>query len=169
MKLYCFKQFRKIIAMIWEEDERKDKDPWWKFRVAVENFNLIRKKNILTSNKYVLDESMSSYRPCTTKLGGSPNISYMLRKPEPLGTEFKTSVCPILNVMTYMEICEGKEFMKTRLFQKELGGTTVCAVCMAQGTCQTSIDGFVEVVKGDSWFGSVKSVIEIRAKSLEEK
>jgi hypothetical protein len=71
--------------------------------------------------------------------------------------------------MTYMEICEGKEFMKTKPFQKELGGTTACAVHMAQGTCQTSIDGFVEVVKCASWFRSVKSVVEIREKCVEEK
>jgi hypothetical protein len=41
-------------------------------------------------------------KPCTIKLGGLPNISYILRKPEPLGIEFKTSVCPVLNVMVYM-------------------------------------------------------------------
>jgi phenylpyruvate tautomerase PptA (4-oxalocrotonate tautomerase family) len=53
--------------------------------------------------------------------------------------------------------------MKNKPFvQKELGGRTTCAVCMVQGTCQSSIDSFVEVVKGDSWFGSVKSVVEIR-------
>jgi hypothetical protein len=106
MKLYCFKQFRKVIPLIWEADEGTTaQDPWFKFWVAVENFNTIQKHDIITSERRVLDESMSMYWPCTTKLGGLPNISYILRKPEPLGTEFKTSVCPQLNVMTHIEIC----------------------------------------------------------------
>jgi hypothetical protein len=54
---------------------------------------------------------MNSFRPHTTKLGGLPNISFILRKPELIGTEFKTSICLKLNVMSYMELCEGKEGM----------------------------------------------------------
>jgi hypothetical protein len=37
----------------------------------------------------VLDESMSAWRPKKNKTGGLPNISFILQKPEPLGTEFK--------------------------------------------------------------------------------
>lgn len=51
---------------------------------------------------------MSPWRPRTSKNGGLPNISYIIRKPEPLGTEFKTVCCPITGVMTYMEIQRGK-------------------------------------------------------------
>jgi hypothetical protein len=42
------------------------------------------------------DESMSVYRPCTTKLGGLPNISFVLRKPEPLGRF--TLICSHFNL-----------------------------------------------------------------------
>jgi hypothetical protein len=31
---------------------------------------------------------MSAFRPRTTKLGGLPNISFVMRKPEPLGKLF---------------------------------------------------------------------------------
>ena len=41
--------------------------------------------------KKVLDESMSALVPRTTATGGLPTISYIRRKPEPLGTEFKVS------------------------------------------------------------------------------
>jgi hypothetical protein len=156
--------------LIWENDKSTAlQDAWYKFQVAVENFNTIRKHDIITSERRVLDESMSAYRPCTTKLGGLPNISYILRKPEPLGTEFKTSVCPWLNVMTHMEICEGKENMRSKPFQKELGGTTACAVRMSQGTCKTFIDQKVEVVSGDSWFGSLNSVVNIKKQCTHQK
>jgi hypothetical protein len=148
MKLYQFKQFRQFIPRIWKEEEKAKKDPWWQFRSAVENFNQIQKNNVLSSEKCVLDETMSAFRPRTTRLGGLPNISYILRKPKPLGTKFKTSVCPKLNVMTYMELCEGKDNMKSRPFHTKLGGTTACAVRMSQGTCQTDLDNKIEVVKG---------------------
>jgi hypothetical protein len=170
MKLYHFKQFHKVIPLIWEVDESTAaQDPWFKFWVAVENFNTIRKHDIITSERRVLDESMSVHRPCTAKLGGLPNISYILRKPEPLGTEFKTSVCPQLNVMMHIEICKGKYSMGTKPLQKELGGTTACTVRLAQGTCQTFIDQKVEVVSGDSWFSSVSSVLNIKKHCTHQK
>ena len=34
-----FKEYRKMIAMIWENDEVKDTDPRWEFSSAVEEFN----------------------------------------------------------------------------------------------------------------------------------
>jgi hypothetical protein len=83
----------------------------------------------------------------TSRFGGLPNISYITRKPEPLGTEFKTSVCPTLNIMTYMEVCKGKESMKNKPFHCTLGATTACAVCMAQGTCQSAYDNRTEILK----------------------
>jgi len=33
----------------------------------------------------VVDASMCAYRPRTTATGGLPNISFIVRKPEPLG------------------------------------------------------------------------------------
>lgn len=57
----------------------------------------------------ILDKQRSSYCPSVTKLGGLSNISYILHKPEPLETEFKTAALSSLQVMTDIEICEGKE------------------------------------------------------------
>ena len=63
---------------------------------------------------------MCAWRPRQSKLGRLPNISYIIRKPEPLGTEYKTICCPITGVMTYMEIQRGKEGMKNMRLQKEI-------------------------------------------------
>jgi hypothetical protein len=46
---------------------------------------------------------MSAWRPRTTALGGLPNISFVVWKLEPLGTELKTDACPVTGVMTKME------------------------------------------------------------------
>jgi hypothetical protein len=39
------------------------------------------------------DELMSSFVPQTTALGGLPHLSYIHRKPKPLGTEGKVTGC----------------------------------------------------------------------------
>jgi hypothetical protein len=159
-----------MIPTIWEQEDLTGNDPWCKFRGAIEKFNHIRKLDILSSELCVLDESMSVYRPCTSKYTGLPDISYIIRKPEPLGMEFKKSVFHTLNIMTYMEVCKEKESMKNKpCFHFTLGATTVCTVHMTQGTCQCTFDNKVETEKTDSWFGSVKSVVKIKTICPQEK
>ena len=47
--------------------------------------------NIAASYLKIGDESMSEIRFRTTEKGNLPHLSYIFRKPEPLGTEFKTA------------------------------------------------------------------------------
>ena len=63
----------------------------------------------------------------TTKTGELPNISYVKRKPEPLGTEVKNIVDGISGSMLWIEIQEGKERMKNKEFQN-LGSTAACTL-----------------------------------------
>ena len=63
-----------------------------------------------SSHVKVLDESMSAWCSRTSKNGGLPNISYIIRKPEPLGTEFKTVCCQLTGVMIWLEIQRGKYY-----------------------------------------------------------
>ena len=58
-------------------------------RGTVAAFNANRRATIRRPLVLTVDESMSAYRPRTTATGGLPNISYVARKPKPLGTEFK--------------------------------------------------------------------------------
>ena len=101
MKLYRFKQFRQFLPKIWEarRHSNNQQDPWWRFSGGIKTLNEIRNKLILPCEIIVIDESMSAYRPQTTKTGRLPNITYIFRKPEDLGTEFKSSVCPVLGVI----------------------------------------------------------------------
>ena len=50
----------------------------------------------------------------TTATGGLPNISFIKRKPEPLGTEFKNIVDGLTVQILWLEIQEGKDRMKTK-------------------------------------------------------
>ena len=160
MKLYRFKQFRKYLPFIFENDSLKEVDPWWKFKTAVNSFNAIRKERCISSYLKVFDESMSAWRPRTSKTGGLPNISFILRKPEPLGTEFKNICCGETGIMQCLEICRGKEGMKEKRLQRELGATAACTVRLTE-LCHQEQHSPKDLVMGDAWFGSVKAATEL--------
>ncbi len=88
MKNYRFKEFRQFVTAIWRDDSRKNTDPWWEFVSCIEEFNQRRQDILETSVWWLIDECMSAYCPRKTSTGGLPNISYIERKPEPLGNVF---------------------------------------------------------------------------------
>ena len=162
MRFYRFKQFKRFVTLIWQVEERqqrKNDDPWWQFRDAINMFNQIRRDFVLPSEIIAMDESMSAFRPQTTKTGGLPNISYIMRKPENLGTEFKCVVCPVTGVMMFLEIQMGKDLMRHTKYQQELGATAACGLRLSEGVTRRTGSDPVELVLGDSWFGSVKASV----------
>jgi hypothetical protein len=70
-------------------------DPWHMVLLMVDGYNSNRQSWLAASVRKVLDESMSAFKPRTSKTGGLPHLSFILRKPEPLGTEFKTIACAV--------------------------------------------------------------------------
>ena len=72
--------------------------------LMVDGFNTNRHDWVAASGRKVLDESMSAWRPQTTKTGGLPHLSFILRKPEPLGTEFKTIACAVTGKKSAMVV-----------------------------------------------------------------
>jgi hypothetical protein len=102
---------------------------------------------------------MSAWRPRQDKYGGLRHISFIKRKPKPLGTEFKTVVDAESGVMLHLEIQQGKGKMndaanKTKLHQ--LGATAACTKRLAEATSNGECDTFY----GDSWFASAKTANE---------
>jgi len=72
-----------------DKDAERAGDPWHMVLLAVDGYNENRKRTVAASVTKVMDESMSAFKPQSTKTGGLPNISFVQRKPRPLGTEFK--------------------------------------------------------------------------------
>jgi len=73
-----------------------------------------------------------------------------------LGTEFKTITCAILGVLLAMEIQRGKEGMKSKQFNSEIGATAGCTLRLAKAA-HPVVEGEPEVrVDADAWFGSVR-------------
>ena len=69
-------------------------------------------KNISASFMKVGDESMSTIRFRATAKVSLPHLSYISRKPEPLGTEFKIVACYVTGALLFIEVQRGKEGMK---------------------------------------------------------
>ena len=111
MSAIRFRHIRKYVAATIAKNEAHGSYPWWQLRGGVERFNKKRRAVLQTVPVGVLDESMSAWRPRTSKCGGLPHISYVIRKPEPLGIEFKAAADPATGIMLALEIQEGKEAM----------------------------------------------------------
>jgi hypothetical protein len=67
-----------------------------------------------------MDESMSAYKPRKDKLGRLPNITYIRRKPKPLGMEMKTMFDCATGVMVYMEVQGGNNNMREKKMQSNM-------------------------------------------------
>ena len=92
MAYYRFRQIKAVYPFAFQ-DKEAEKDPWNMILLGVNGYNKSRKDWIAASVMKVLDESMSAWCPQSTKTGGLPHLSFILRKPEPLGTEFKCVCC----------------------------------------------------------------------------
>lgn len=66
------------------------------------NIEKNRAKTVAASVTKLLDESMSAWRPRKDKTGGLPDISFILQKPEPLGTEFKCMACSLTGIFFFI-------------------------------------------------------------------
>jgi hypothetical protein len=109
MTLKRFKQVKRYISEAFANRDLLAENAWAMFDDAVSWYNENRKQNIIRSPEIIGDESMSQFAPQTTKKGGLPNISYIQRKPRPLGTEFKDTCDALTSMMLHLEIQKGEE------------------------------------------------------------
>ena len=93
LKEFNIQKIRKFFSKCVSDPSARDIDPWWNIIGVVNQFNNIRKRTFTDVPIVVLDESMCTWRPRTTKTGGLPQLTYEQHMPESLGTEFKTTAC----------------------------------------------------------------------------
>ena len=153
--LWRHRQLRKYCIYAKARLDKINTNQWEWFAQAVEDFNDVHARLVRNGMTKVLDESMSAWRPRKDKLGGLPNISYIFRKPKPLGTEFKTMVDADTGVMVHLEVQEGKDAMRSKEHHAQLGATAACCVRLAGGCARKS------TVVGDAWFGSVNEGMRV--------
>ena len=157
-----FEDIRKHIPATIAKKEAHGSDPWWQLRGGVERFNKKRRALLHTVPVGVLDESMSAWHPRTSKCGGLPHISYVIRKPEPLGTEFKAAADPATGIMLALEIQEGKQAMDAMRARRgdQLGPSTSCVARLVSEISSAPL-GYRRIILGDAWFTNVATAVEV--------
>ena len=86
-------------------------NPWNKIQPLIDGFNENRHQTVATSSTVTLDEIMSPFQPRTTQTSTLPHLSYIQRKPKPLGTEMKVSYflalpnCWCLDLIKLIAVC----------------------------------------------------------------
>ena len=107
------------------------------------------------------DESMSAIMFRTTSKGNLPHLSYIFRKPEPLGTEFKTVACSVTGELLFIEVQRGKEGMKNSRYKQDIGSTAACTKRMMEETKgigqKSKKGGPKDCFLFDSWFALKKA------------
>src|SRR5210317_2001414 len=91
MAQYCFQELRKAFPHAFDNGKDPEEDAYCMVHLLFDGLKENRKRNINSFVENVFDESMSPFKPRTTKVGGLPNISFIQRKPEPIGVEYKVS------------------------------------------------------------------------------
>ena len=127
-----FKDIRSMIPYLFADESRKPDDSCWKFSKAVDDYNKHRADTVLASFLKVMDETMSAYRPQTTKTGTLAHLSKVDRKPEDLGTEFKVIADLATGMCLYLEIQRGKKGMSDAQFTDKLKATSLCCARWAK-------------------------------------
>ena len=104
---------------------------------------------------------MSAIRFRTTVKVNLSHLSYIFRKPDPLGNKFKTVACSVTGALLFIELQRGKEGMKDSRYQQDLGSTSACTKRMMDKTKgigqKSKKEGPKYCFLFDSWFVSKKA------------
>ena len=165
-----FKAIRSVMPWLFADMDKEGTDPWFQITKGIEGFNRNRMEKVWASFTKVVDESISAFRPRTTKHGNLPHLSWVLRKPEPLGTEFKVVADSETGMLLHLELMRGKhKGMEDLKYAKQYKATCATVVRLQEATARTTnVDRKgdthaipKETLMGDSWFTSVQAAIQV--------
>jgi Transposase IS4 len=172
-----FKAWQAAAPLMWSHrkfwyEESRNKT-WELFLPVVKAYNEKRTRLIKTK-LLMIDESMSAWRPKTSKRGGLPNITYEPRKPVPLGTQFRNGVECYSGCLVFQDVAQNAEEQHRKEFFYADVDNRVPRLShlplrnpMQQHTAEVmrQVKGANLVrggwVGGDAWFGSVMTCIEL--------
>ena len=140
--------------------------PWDVIKPFVVEYNE-KRVAILKIVFLLLDESMSGYRPKTSKTGGYPNITFEPRKPVPLGTMLRNALECITGIFVNHDIVESPQGQWTKEFtspptQSHLPKGEDISYHTAEVLRQAKNVEKGGWVGGDAWFGSMETCVELK-------
>jgi hypothetical protein len=95
-------------------NDRRDQD-WEVIYPCLSDYNE-KRRELFCTVLLILDESMSGWRPKTTKTGNLPSLTYEPRKPVSLGTQFKNGVECLEGSMAYQDLMQVSELQRRKEF-----------------------------------------------------
>ena len=178
------KKMRELQAQMFsvDEDELDANDPWRYCRAPIAAFNLRRRSLVIPSWLLTLDESMCPYTGTEGVEPGKgadfkpiPLLSFVERKPEPLGCELKVAADGNSGVFLNLEIQEGAEAHAQQQWFDEYGHTAACSLRLLEpwfkGPRRPGQPWFkgpeqpTRACYGDSWFSGVNNAEAIFVES----
>jgi hypothetical protein len=102
----------------------------------------MKRRRLITTFLMLVDESMSGWRPKTTKLGGLSNYTLEPRKPVPLGTMFRNGVECITGVLVVQDVVQNPEQKSLKTYHGDVSALpdnstipahTAEAICLVGG------------------------------------
>ena len=112
MSFTRFQKVRNFFSKCFSDLSVQQSDPWWNIIGGVNLYNNIRDHTSTCVPVVVLDKSMCTCRPWTTKTGGLPHLMYKSVSQNHLGMEFKTTECDMTGCLLNLEIMRGCKNMK---------------------------------------------------------
>ena len=146
-----------------------DRDtPWDVFLPCLHAYNKTR-KSLVNTMLLILDESMSGWRPKTSKLGGLPNYTYEPRKPVPLGTMFRNDAECMSGILVFQDVVQLSEVQSRNFFKNKkshLPNGAFVPAHTAEVLRQVEGAGVSKGgwVGGASWFVSILSAVEVKVR-----
>jgi hypothetical protein len=130
-----FDLLKKTVPFAFADLATKLKDVWYMVTPVVKGFNENRRRTTRAGRVLTMDELMAAFRPRTSKRGGLPHLSFIMRKPKPLGTVFKCVADGSTGIMLFLELQKGAERMGTRAYVKETRSKiAACGLRLAFGS-----------------------------------
>ena len=172
------KCFMAAFPYMWCEEKYWYEDPrnlsWAVISQFVDEYNGMR-SNLLNVIYLVLDESMSAWRPKTSKMGGLPHITHEPRKPKPLGTMIRNGAECTTGIFAHHDIVEGVDTQRLKKYLIDPDDESKpCKSHLPKG--EPILDHVAECLRqvegakvppggwtgGDAFFGSINSCVELK-------
>jgi hypothetical protein len=154
----------KRICRYWARGLKRERDrlrdnPWAQVDSWVKGFNEARLREIVAGSCVTPDEMMLEWKG-KAGFGGLPHLSFIKRKPQPLGTELKSLCEGTMGICLFIEVQKGKLRMARKKWVPTFGATTACTLRLLENFKLNEIgltDPMKRCVFADSWFASVTS------------
>ena len=169
--LYLSRDRFKRVLRYWARGPRGTKaklkdNPWEEVDYWVRAFNKCRKEELEVGTNLTPDEMMFAWRGKKGN-GGIPHLSFLKRKPIPLGTESKVVCEGTFGLCMFLEIQKGKVVMARKKYCRQYKATTACTLRLLSkmGLDETDLplpEKKKRCVFADSWFASVETAMALK-------